>query len=64
MLCWLGFAQFRLGWNIKARDLVGEGVGLIRRMVHEQSDVYETQLARALGLAASPWGKRVTTARH
>lgn len=25
MLCWLGFAQYRLGWNTKARDLIEEG---------------------------------------
>jgi len=52
MLCWLGDAQSRLGMDAKARELMEEGVGLIRRLAHEQRDVYEDQLARALALVS------------
>ncbi|MCW6003527.1 tetratricopeptide repeat protein [Micromonospora sp. CPCC 205371] len=56
MLCWLGFAKHRLGWKTEAREVMEEGVGLIRRMANAQSDLYETQLALALGLASVTLG--------
>ncbi len=57
MLCWLGVAQFRLGWNAKARDLMEEGVGVIRRMAHDRYDLWEPQLATALALVSAMLGK-------
>ncbi|RVX42665.1 hypothetical protein EDD27_5303 [Nonomuraea polychroma] len=52
MLCWLGFAQYNLGWNAKAQDFLEEGLGLIRSMARAEPDVYESQLAHALDLTS------------